>query len=733
MAKMRKISAAQIRFAEFSIDGSRLDGDEGFLVGGPDDASVYLAEFVWIDGQKPTESKIAEASAAWRAGDRPIAVRDAAGRSCVLSRRALSGGGFCMISSDVLATPSDDGIARFIVENNPLPIWISDLETGDVLVHNKPARRLFEVDDNAPGAGNVSDYFVDDVDNRRVFADLRVHGGFDSFILRARSATGREFWVNASARVAQHNGRGILVSAIQDVTPLKQHANEVSKSRDLLADAIRALPDGFALFDDDGGLLLCNDRYRDANPEIAESIVAGVHWETLLREIAHRKIPRDAAGREGAWVTEMLAASAGLKTVEMEFADGTVRVLATHATSLGGFIISETDITARREAEEAVAQQREMLHQSEKLSAMGELLAGVAHELNNPLSVVVGHALMLEEEVESPTLKSRTGKISAAADRCARIVRTFLAMARQKPATLEHVSIEGVIDTALDVAAYGFRSTGAQIIRHQTADLPLVSADADQLAQVFANLVVNAEHVLRDKGADGVLTITTRLSDGGAVDIFFDDNGPGVPQTIRTRIFEPFFTTKTIGEGTGIGLAFCHRIIETHGGEIAIGEAPGGGARFHIRLDAAAESAQPSEDETIAPASRRGRILVIDDEDDVRELIADILSRDGYAVEQVDSAEAGLGVLPGEFDLILSDINMPGLGGRAFLDRVRDRWPELEDRIGFVTGDTLSPGAEAFLTGAGRPYLEKPVAPDELRRLAAQMMHAAEEVPANDQ
>jgi len=415
------------------------------------------------------------------------------------------------------------------------------------------------------------------------------------------------------------------------------------------------------------------------------------------------------------------------RVIDLFKRDGTpIRVaLSSRKIVLQGeeMVVSQAfDLTERIKLEEELARQLEMLHQSEKLSALGELLAGVAHELNNPLSVVVGHALMLEEEIEDPELLKRTSRISAAAERCARIVKTFLAMARQRPAQMERTSINGVIETALDVAGYGLRSANVRVDSILTDDLPPVMADPDQLAQVFANLIVNAENVLAPLGKKGRLTLRTALSaEGGEVVIDVIDNGPGIPEAIRARIFEPFFTTKSVGEGTGIGLAFCHRIVASHEGRISVSQADGGGARFTIHL-AVAPPEHGVDDATEAPASQRGAVLVIDDEPNVGELIAQILKKDGYEVVLASSAEDALKRLPGAFDLILSDLNMPGLGGRAFFDKAQQTWPALTERIGFITGDTMSPGAEAFLQAAGRPYLEKPVVPAELRKLAASMM-----------
>ncbi|MEM7177220.1 MAG: PAS-domain containing protein [Pseudomonadota bacterium] len=382
------------------------------------------------------------------------------------------------------------------------------------------------------------------------------------------------------------------------------------------------------------------------------------------------------------------------------------------------------DMTDRIAMEEELNRQRDMLHQSEKLSALGELLAGVAHELNNPLSVVVGHALMLQEEISDPALLGRTDKISAAAERCSRIVKTFLAMARQRPAKLERISINTVIETAMDVAGYGLRGTGAHVSLDLARDLPPVMGDSDQLAQVFANLIVNAEHVLVALGTEGAFSIHTHLSGDGRVMIDVEDNGPGIPEQIRGRIFEPFFTTKAIGEGTGIGLAFCHRIIDTHGGRISVMNRAQGGARFSIRLDACGphEAVGPSGAPEPAAGHRNGVALVIDDDEDIAALIAQILTGDGYKVVVAHSAEDALDHLPGAFDLILSDLNMPGISGQELLEMIRAQWPSLVEKIGFITGDTASAGVDGFLRMAGRPYLEKPVAPAELRRMAAEMM-----------
>jgi PAS domain S-box-containing protein len=217
------------------------------------------------------------------------------------------------------------------------------------------------------------------------------------------------------------------------------------------------------------------------------------------------------------------------------------------------------DLTESKRIEAELDRQSALLHQNEKLSALGSLLAGVAHELNNPLSLVVGYAGLLEEMAPDDATKERAVKVRIAADRCARIVRTFLAMARNKPRAPVSVQLNEVAEAALEIVAYGLRTADIQVERCLAADLPPVHGDADQLHQVLANLLVNAQQALQTVPPPRRLRISSG-EDGEAVWVQVTDNGPGIPATIVSRIFEPFFTTKPQGVGTGVGLSVSHGI-----------------------------------------------------------------------------------------------------------------------------------------------------------------------------
>jgi signal transduction histidine kinase/CheY-like chemotaxis protein len=389
-------------------------------------------------------------------------------------------------------------------------------------------------------------------------------------------------------------------------------------------------------------------------------------------------------------------------------------------------VFSSTDLTRQYEIEAEMVLQREALHQSEKLSALGELLAGIAHELNNPLSVLVGQALLLRETVNDPTIKSRAEKIGNAADRCARIVKTFLAMARQEPAKTRQVDLREVIESALEFTGYALRGSNIEVQLRIKDDLPPIFADAAQIQQVLVNLIVNAQHALDERQRDGerILKIIASYRErDNEVLLKVKDNGPGMPDHVRRRIFEPLFTTKGVGSGTGIGLALCHRIVNTHGGKMKVESVEDVGTSFVIRFPAST-AVLPAEEAAEAPceATASGRALVIDDEPDVGELIAESLRREGFLVDIAVSGADALKLLAVDrYDVILSDLRMPGFNGRDLYQQLHDDTPDLVDRLGFITGDTVSAKARDFLKATGRPFLEKPISPKEVRRLLAKM------------
>ena len=364
--------------------------------------------------------------------------------------------------------------------------------------------------------------------------------------------------------------------------------------------------------------------------------------------------------------------------------------------------------------------QQQML-QAEKLSALGQVVAGVAHELNNPLLIVTGQTDLLREEVAGGLIAERVEKIAKAAGRCARIVRNFLTLARQRPPEREEVKLDRVVREAVDLLAYALRADDVQVTLDFADDLPVLWADPGQLHQVVVNLVTNAHHAMRETQAPRQLTLTTRYDPTRErLSLAVADTGPGIPPEIQRRIFEPFFTTKASGQGTGLGLSLCHGIIEAHGGTITLENRPGQGALFRVELPPGKAPGTTPQVGVAEPMSLvRGRaVLVVDDELDVAEVLAHMLSADGHQVETVANGSVALDRLRQRtYDLILCDIRMPELDGPGLYREVEQRYPGLRQRFIFLTGDTLSPDTRAFLGRIGASCLSKPFASAEVRRL----------------
>jgi two-component system NtrC family sensor kinase len=395
------------------------------------------------------------------------------------------------------------------------------------------------------------------------------------------------------------------------------------------------------------------------------------------------------------------------------------------------FTASIQDVSDRARAAEVIERQREALRQNEKLTAMGSLLAGVAHELNNPLAIVMGRASLLEDKLEGTQHAADAGRIRDAADRCGRIVRTFLNMARSRPAQRSSVVLNELVTAAVEMLQYGLRSHSIELRLALDDSLPPVKADGDQVGQVVLNLMVNAQHALSGAELPRVLEISSGLQPATAshepmVWLRVHDNGRGVPDDLREKIFEPFFTTKPEGTGTGLGLAVSRSIAREHGGDLTL-DAEASGALFLLRLPLSGEATVrtvPMPLTTAEPA-RAARILVVDDEEEIADLMRAFLETAGYEVLTAESGAVALELLAEtEVDAIVSDLRMPDIDGAALWREVRQREPLLARRMLFVTGDTLSPGAQRFLDDAGCTSLDKPFAKKDLLERVKDLLDA---------
>jgi signal transduction histidine kinase len=389
------------------------------------------------------------------------------------------------------------------------------------------------------------------------------------------------------------------------------------------------------------------------------------------------------------------------------------------------------------------------LVQSEKLAAIGELVAGVAHELNNPLTLIIGFAELLRRSSVSDETRQDLEKIVAQSRRAAGIVRSLLDFARQRPSERILVQANDMMNSTLDLLTYELRTHNIERTVRLATDLPLTLADPYQLQQVFVNLVNNARQAMSEARGSGHLTITSELGpstfvnggkDGVPVIRFtVQDDGPGIPPDLLPRIFDPFFTTKSPGEGTGLGLSVCHGIIGDLGGHIWAENGPQGTTFFvelpvvqpaapstarSLRIGGEAEApggnlpggSSDSKTTALRPSpAEPARILLIDDESGAVEVLVRILEAQGYQADAVTDGETALlRLAKTKYDLVLCDIRMPGLSGPEIYRRLEACDPEMARRVIFITGDTMSSGTRRFFEESGTSYLSKPFDLDEL-------------------
>lgn len=617
-----------------------------------------------------------------------------------------------------------------------LGIWSYNPESGAVWFSDR-GKQLFELDDNL---------VVDARDlKQRVHPDdwLRFsspyYGRFPDEALaveyRLVLKDGSIRWIYAlGAAVRDASGVAHTVHGINiDVTERKKAEEELWETRRQLELAVEGAKLGSWTVNPETGATWYSDRSRDMHGlgrELrldARTLKSYIHpddWDLVLD--SYRKgFPGDAIELEHrvVWPNGDVRWVQSIGTA-LRDADGKVHTVS-------GIHL---DITGRRRAEEELARSRDALLQSEKLAALGALLAGVSHELNNPLAAIVGQAEMLQEDARGTIFEERARKIAAAAERSARIVQTFLAMARRGEPEAELVDMNALIASALEITEYALRTAGIAVRVDFGTRLPPIRGDRDQLHQVLVNLIVNAQQAMeKGEAFEKVLTVRTSVNQAGHILTDIADTGPGVPEAVRNRIFEPFFTTKRVssGGGTGIGLSFSQGIVEAHGGTIRV-EPSKRGAHFRIDLPPApgapAAVVVPGEE----PARRaipadlvaaRRKALIVEDEPDVADTLRELIEREGYDVTvAANGTEAFFALDHDEFDLLFSDLRMPLLNGPELYERLSEIRPELVKRMAFVTGDTMGDSMGEFLKDAGRPILEKPFTKAGIRAVLAALV-----------
>ncbi len=537
----------------------------------------------------------------------------------------------------------------------------------------------------------------------------------------ARHAWLRPFQFQSAARPGSLDRLPVTSPKLQS-TPLPPELRSV-------LDSVRS---GVMLIAMDGQVRFVNARFESLFDLAAGDLESLPRIEDLACLIEPRlRLP----GTFAAPWKSFAAGSSGPVQDELEFAGSERRVFERSARPVLddggrslGWLETYWEITNQRHIQSKLVQ-------TEKMAALGQLVSGIAHELNNPLTSIMGYAQLALGRRKSDAPNNEVAMIFTEAERARRIVKNLLFFARQTQPERTRVDLNEIVERTVALRGYELKIENIAIRCELAPDLPPTLADPHQLQQVILNLLVNAEQAILESRGHGRILLRTRKTVESRLLLDVSDDGPGIPPQIASRIFDPFFTTKPPGLGTGLGLSIVYGIVEQHGGSVAFENLPGGGARFTVEiplLAIPADAVLATATSSVDPGSvSAGRVLVVEDEPTVAQLISDVLGDEGHDVEAVlDSQEGLTRVARAHYDLIICDLRMPRLDGPAFYDSLVRTQSPARDSILFITGDTLGPHTVEFLKSRQLPFLAKPFLVEELK-LAANRILAESMQPAS--
>jgi PAS domain S-box-containing protein len=572
---------------------------------------------------------------------------------------------------------------------------------------------------------NIRDLYADPAQRERLVRDTAANGSVQDRNITYRRKDGTLMQGRASAlAIRDHTGRLVrFQGTIVDVTERLEIERKLYREQEFNRRLIECFPDLIVVLDREGRFTFVSERIKDilgVPPEayLGKPIGQGVGTEDQMKladmcdniisgRLAHAQLEVHARHVDGTWKVLRISASP----------------LFDENGAITGIVSSGLDVT-----ESLLIEQQ--LVQKEKFAAMGEMMTGAAHELNNPLTAILGVSDLLREHAPDDAARRRADLILQQARRAASIVQNLLSFSRRSAQGHSKLNLEEIVQDALKSHQVVLNQKNVRVAFEAPRDLPPVEGDRKLLVQIFSNIIANAEQSIAGFRDSGNLAISL-ARENETVRVSFADDGAGISPENLGRIFDPFFSTKRPGGGGGLGLTLCLAVVKEHGGTIRVESTPGAGATFHVLFPVGSgvvPLAAPTE--PVAKKSLPGSealqghtVLVVDDEEGIREVVQEGLSAKGMTVEAVDSSEAALSYLASnDCEIIVCDFNLPGMSGDQFSKQVRAQHRGSPPRFVFMTGELLEPEAFDRFRTEGARVLQKPFHVSALADLLAELL-----------
>ena len=583
-------------------------------------------------------------------------------------------------------------------------------------------------------AGNFRDRYADAAQRDHLVSRIVEQGSVQDVDVLFRRKDGTEIHCLASGFAIRDSfGQVIRIQGtLVDITERIEVEERLRQEQEFVRQLVANFPEMIAVLDLDGKFTFVSSRIHELLGRLPEEAV-GKRLDNLVH--------RDDVDRLKMSLGRF--AEGELKTAQLEFrtkhADGSWRLLRASVSPvygsggrISGVVASARDVTDAKEAEKQKLQK-------EKLAAMGEMMSGVAHELNNPLTAILGVSDLMRDRATDDETRRQADMVLKQARRAAGIVQHLLAFSRPSVLASQRIHPDEIIRRVVEQQTPLLRQKNVRLDLKAAAGLPAIEADPRLLQQVFVNLITNAEQAITGARDGGTISATVNRNDGKIVFEFADD-GPGIPGPNLAKIFDPFFTTKRPGGGTGLGLTIALAIVKEHGGTIEVDSASGEGARFQVVLPTAVEEPLGSGSDTEAPGKpvatrplagssplHGHSVYVVDDEESIREIVQEGLGARGMMVEGASSSEEALAHLAHRnYDFIICDFNLPGLNGGQFFERARSQKGNAHTKFIFMTGALLDTDTAAKFTQSGAALLQKPFHIASLATLLVELVAQSE-------